>query len=163
MARFNLLWFCSSRALKKRGPHSSGRLSRFSLPCELGEQTIRADLTPAVPCGDTVVSSVTFCGTEMEENLHCQPGRRLFSRQLRYNFKLHFKTAPDPAFLNPALCLYPHWQPQRIITTGWATTSRPDSLQERHRWCLQTALGMWTAFWEYSRLLDGPGTGTDAL
>lgn len=71
--------------------------------------------------------------------------------------KLHSKTAPAPAFPNPALCLYPHWQPQRIVTAGWASTCQPDCLQEQHGW------RVWAACWEHSGLLDGPGTGTDVL
>lgn len=65
-------------------------------------------------------------------------------------FKLHSKTAPDPAFLNPALCLYPHWQPQRMVTTGW----RPQAGLIPYR---SDTGGVWTALWEHSRLLDGTG------
>lgn len=106
MATFHLLWFCSCRARKKRGPHSSGRLSRFHPPCELGEQMIRADLTPAVPCGATLVSSATFGGTEVEGSLHWQPGRRRFS-QLRSNFQTPFAKHSGSCFSQPCPLFVP--------------------------------------------------------
>lgn len=129
MATFHLLWFCSCRARKKRGPHSSGRLSRFYSPCELGEEAIRADLTPAVPCGATLVSRAPFGGTEVEGVCAVSQGGDFSLSYLTTvtTSKLHLQTALDPAFLSPALCLYPHWQPQRI-----STTSQPGSLREPH-------------------------------
>lgn len=64
--------------------------------------------------------------------------------------KLHLQTALDPAFLSPALCLYPHWQPQRI-----SATSQPGSLRGRHGchcqqpwecgWPSGNAAGSWMA------------------
>lgn len=61
--------------------------------------------------------------------------------------KLHLQTALDPAFFSPALCLYPHWQPQRI-----STGDQPGS-------CGSDMGGSANG----SGLLDGPGTGTHRL
>lgn len=97
------------------------------------------------------MSSGTFGGTQVEGNLHCQPGRRLLSRQSQL---------PNSILKLLQLLLFSAL-PSVCTHTGSHRGSSP--LDGQAQASLIPCRSSTGGEWEHSGLLDGPGTGTDVL